>query len=170
MDDTAKDHGQDELLAYLRDETQLKKAPPRTIMSGDGTNPFAHYSPPIIPDKSSLVGSYKTRRRGTKRLSTKSLPDVLNIRLPSSSDNPVDMASPESNPRETKSVESIASTLEPPVSSSGSSSAIKRDSANAQQEQKGQAIEQSQNVTRLLKLIPDLSFMLSSKLSSLSGD
>lgn len=194
-----KSDSQDALISYLRDETAVKKVPPRTVVSNDAGHqcPFAHYAIPLAGDGTlrSLKSYNATRRRrrssagaaarAEQRPSVTGIPDVLDIRL---TDKPIDMASPDSAaaPRGTVSMAgkdgkampqspSLGTTPTNNTNSNKNNADRPKPGSVPKEQQQREVVEPSQaesggsapkhNVAQFLQQIPDLSFMLSSKLS-----
>lgn len=150
----------DLLTAVWHEESVWKRAPPRTIVSRDSRGPYAHFSLPLgCIDSQTPVNSGKGRKRA-KRLTVASLPEVLNIQLPS----PTAKAIARSSLHET-STSTPASLPPQPSHASSKSNHISQFSLG------DQATNDSVNIPAptletFSKRIPDLSFMLSSALQS----
>jgi len=129
------------------------------IIAGDGRGPFAHFAVPI-----GGIGSYATTSKqsegSSKEASPSYLPDVLPIKLPSSEDKAPDLASPQIPPRHTVQISAATVISLPPVPAMETKSAGGAAADATKTEETDEA-----RVQKFLKQIPDLSFMLSPKLS-----
>ena len=140
----------------------MKEAPPRTTVVGEGKGPFAHFSIPV-GGTGTLDLFSKMAKRDTRRLSTPPFSEVYDVRLPSVDEEPPDMASPPSAPRERVQSPTMVELPEPPAFTKKKPTAVGTAGKNGQQDRRGSSTS-SEKVEEFLKKIPDLSYMLSSKL------
>jgi len=152
----------DDLLTavWRHEELVWKRAPPRTIVSRDSRGPYAHFSLPLrcIDSQTPLISG--NGRKRAKRLTVTSLPEVLNIRLPSPASKAIARPSLHEN-----SMSNPASLPSQPLRASSKSNHISQFSLGVQATNDavnfpGPTLETFSN------RIPDLSFMLSSALQN----
>jgi hypothetical protein len=151
----------------------LRKEPPRFILRNQGQGPYDHIPFPIGGLSLNSASTGRTSGDGKSKLY---LPDVLPIRLPSPEDAPQDLASPETLPQRTVPSATVVSlppapAISEPVETRDGTRVVlppKKPRAATQPKSQAAATEgqrPSGHVQEFLKQIPDLSYMLSSKLS-----
>lgn len=143
-----------EILSKLfEDESMFTKAPSRLIVSGSGGGPFAHLSYPV--GGIHPVNARRNLLQTNQQLSADFLPDVIPGQFPQIEEIPASRTSPAPGRR---SVELTETVVELPPPSKNQTSKAKGDSVSSNE-------GPSEKVREFLSRVPDLSFMLSSKLS-----
>jgi hypothetical protein len=150
----------------------LKRGSPRSIMLNEGKGPYEHLAFPVGGLSSNRSTSGRSQADNMKRKAKLYLPDVLPIRLSSTEDAtlPVARAPPATPPPHSNASATVVSL--PPAPSPVKANTEKDGSRSApplkasvpvSQKEKGRS--PSKSVKEFLHQIPNLSYMLSSKLS-----
>lgn len=123
-------------------------ATPKLIIQNDGRNPYYQFGSPIggLPISEEDIKQQQSDRRVS--VTCTDVPDLLPIHLPSSEDNPLSVTSPKSKKKTESKLFGMNGAVHPTIPNL-------ENSINS---------SQSDAVRQLIDKIPDLSFMLESKL------